>query len=63
MAVTPILMLGGIYLCYEGAEKLWELVGPHDSHAESVAEQEPADEEALVRVRSGRTSSCRRRSW
>ena len=46
--LTPILMIGGAYLCYEGAEKLWELVGPHDSHAESVGEQGPEHEEALV---------------
>ena len=47
--LTPILMLGGVYLCYEGAEKLWELVGPHATHAESpAAEQGPEDEEALV---------------
>ena len=26
--LTPILMLGGAYLCYEGAEKVWEKVGP-----------------------------------
>ncbi|MEY3941063.1 MAG: hypothetical protein RLZZ604_1523 [Pseudomonadota bacterium] len=23
-AITPILMLGGAYLCFEGAEKVWE---------------------------------------
>ncbi len=27
--LTPILMLGGTYLCYEGAEKLWEKVSGH----------------------------------
>ncbi len=27
--LTPILMVGGAYLCFEGAEKLWEKVGPH----------------------------------
>ena len=32
--LTPILMIGGVYLCYEGAEKLWEMVGPHDAHAD-----------------------------
>jgi predicted DNA repair protein MutK len=47
--LTPILMVGGVYLCYEGAEKLWELVGPHPAHQESVSEQGPEDEEALVR--------------
>ncbi len=47
--LTPILMIGGTYLCYEGAEKLWEWVRPHDAGAEhAAAEQEPADEETLV---------------
>jgi uncharacterized protein len=46
--LTPILMLGGVYLCYEGAEKLWELIEEHPTHAESVGEQRPEDEEALV---------------
>jgi len=46
--LTPILMLGGTYLCYEGAEKLWELVHPHDA-AHDQAGEEPADEEQLVK--------------
>ena len=37
--LTPILMVGGTYLCYEGAEKLWELVGPHDAHATTPVER------------------------
>ena len=46
--LTPILMLGGVYLCYEGAEKLWELVTPH-AHAETAAgAEDPADEDELV---------------
>jgi predicted DNA repair protein MutK len=28
-AVTPLLMLGGLYLCFEGFEKVVELVVPH----------------------------------
>lgn len=32
-AVTPLLMLGGAYLCYEGAEKIYEAVFPHAAHA------------------------------
>jgi uncharacterized protein len=36
--LTPILMLGGTYLCYEGAEKIWEKVaGHHDLPLEEVA--------------------------
>ncbi len=27
--VTPLLMLGGAYLCFEGAEKVWHLLYPH----------------------------------
>jgi uncharacterized protein len=30
-SITPLLMLGGAYLCYEGAEKVYEIVLP--SHA------------------------------
>ena len=26
--LTPILMLGGTFLCFEGAEKIWERFGP-----------------------------------
>lgn len=41
-AILPLLMLGGLYLCYEGAEKLLELVSPHTAHAHE-AEFEPAE--------------------
>jgi len=48
--LTPILMLGATYLCYEGAEKLWELLRPHDAgHGHAADGQQPADEEQLVK--------------
>ena len=31
-AITPLLMLGGLYLCYEGAEKIYEALFPHAAH-------------------------------
>lgn len=31
--ITPLLILGGLYLAYEGAEKVYELVVPHKAHA------------------------------
>lgn len=31
--ITPLLMVGGVYLCYEGAEKLYEALMPHAAHA------------------------------
>lgn len=37
-AITPLLMIGGVYLCYEGAEKIWEIVAHRtESPAEAVA--------------------------
>src|SRR3954447_3576436 len=45
--LAPILMLGGTYLCYEGAEKVWERLRGHDEH-ELVAETGPDAEEAMV---------------
>jgi predicted DNA repair protein MutK len=32
-AITPLLMIGGAYLCYEGVEKVYEVFLPHDAHA------------------------------
>ncbi|MGC1917567.1 MAG: DUF808 family protein, partial [Pseudolabrys sp.] len=31
--ITPLLMLGGAYLCYEGAEKVLEATMPYQAHA------------------------------
>ncbi|SDC59691.1 hypothetical protein SAMN05444678_10455 [Sphingomonas sp. YR710] len=31
-AITPLLMLGGAYLCFEGAEKVLELLFHHEQH-------------------------------
>jgi len=31
-AITPLLMIGGAYLCYEGAEKGLEALAPHRAH-------------------------------
>ena len=43
-ALTPILMLGGTYLSFEGAEKIWEaLSGHHDEAADG-----PKDEGKVV---------------
>lgn len=39
--LTPLLMLGGLYLCYEGAEKLLERWLPH--HDKAQAQSTPAD--------------------
>ena len=45
--LTPILMVGGTYLCYEGAEKLWEWIHPHEAEEHGDA-PEPESEDKLV---------------
>jgi predicted DNA repair protein MutK len=47
--LTPILMLGGTYLCYEGAEKIWEKLSHHESHDVPAAMVGPEDEQTMVR--------------
>lgn len=46
-AITPILMLGGAYLCFEGAEKVWEKIIPHEEEnlVEELAELSSSEHE------------------
>ncbi|MET0930285.1 MAG: DUF808 domain-containing protein [Aeromicrobium sp.] len=48
--LTPILMVGGTYLAFEGAEKLWEALGPghHEESKEPVAAPGGAEHEATM---------------
>lgn len=41
-AITPLLMLGGLFLCYEGAEKLWHAFGPHKAEDEAKRQERVA---------------------
>ena len=48
--LTPLLMIGGTYLCYEGTEKIWEAIGPHHDASDAPAGvQSPEREDELVR--------------
>jgi hypothetical protein len=50
--VTPLLMLGGLYLCFEGAEKVWHWLAPHPGEAveKDLTVENPAQlEEKRVR--------------
>jgi predicted DNA repair protein MutK len=38
-AIAPLLMLGGFYLCFEGAEKIWHWLNPPADHATPVDEK------------------------
>lgn len=44
--LTPILMLGGGYLCYEAVHKIWASITGHDHHAED--DDKPVTEDELV---------------
>ncbi len=46
--LTPILMIGGTYLCYEGAEKIWERIAHRDAPHEDVASDDGPDEDTVV---------------
>ncbi|SDU79849.1 hypothetical protein SAMN04488544_0060 [Microlunatus sagamiharensis] len=49
-ALTPILMVGGVYLSFEGAEKIWEKVSGHHPAKEEApaAAQGPDQEKTMV---------------
>jgi predicted DNA repair protein MutK len=43
--LTPILMLGGTYLSFEGAEKIWEKISGHHAAEEAPAAAQGAQQE------------------
>jgi uncharacterized protein len=46
-ALPVILMVGGTYLCYEGAEKVWEKLAGHEEH-QLATESGPEAEDKLT---------------
>lgn len=47
-AVTIILVLGGLYLAYEGAEKIYEFLFPHEHSQESLIDENLSEAEILA---------------
>ena len=47
-ALTPLLMVGGAYLSFEGAEKLWEKVSGHDAGEEEPVLVQGGDHEQTM---------------
>lgn len=48
--ITPLLMAGGAFLCFEGAEKIYEMFRPHDEEAEEVTDEDArAVEDRMVK--------------
>ena len=49
VALTPLLMVGGTYLCFEGAETIWERLSGHgDEAAQAHGAGEVADEDTIT---------------
>ncbi|HQE31469.1 MAG TPA: DUF808 domain-containing protein [Propionibacteriaceae bacterium] len=46
--LTPLLMVGGLYLCFEGAEKLWERFNPHHEEQEVPVAMQGEDHEKTM---------------
>ncbi len=42
-AISPLLMLGGAYLCFEGAEKVWHVLNPADHSQEELYKKKLID--------------------
>lgn len=47
-AITPLLMLGGAYLCFEGAEKLLHFISSHEENPPSLGDATHLEEEQVA---------------
>jgi uncharacterized protein len=50
-AITPLLMVGGLFLCFEGYEKAHEWIAPHADHAAAGATAATVDAAAMENER------------
>lgn len=48
VAIIVILVLGGLFLAYEGAEKIYEFIFPHEHASEGITEEVLTEEEILA---------------
>ncbi len=46
--ITPLLMVGATYLCFEGAEKVWGALRGHEEHGKPATIEGPDAEEKVV---------------
>jgi len=46
--LTPLLMVGGVYLCFEGAEKIWEKLSGHHPEGDDGQPDAGTDQEASL---------------
>jgi predicted DNA repair protein MutK len=60
--ITPLLMLGGAFLCFEGFEKIAHRLWPHGGEGHEKPALAPADPAVDMVARCAPTSSCRPKS-
>src|SRR5262245_37894992 len=46
-AIIPLLMIGGVFLCFEGYEKVHQMLARHDAHA-NAAHRAPSAADAIA---------------
>lgn len=56
-AIVPVLMIGGLYLAYEGAEKIYEYFFPH-THPETVTEIKDFSPEEILLLEKDKIKSA-----
>lgn len=57
MAIIIILVIGGLYLAYEGAEKIYEFLF-HRHHSTATITDEPLSEEEILNLEKGKIKSA-----
>ncbi len=58
VAITIILIIGGLYLAYEGAEKIYEFIVPHHAPAKIDPRQANLDEEEILKIEKEKIKSA-----
>ncbi|MDR6762279.1 putative DNA repair protein MutK [Flavobacterium sp. 2755] len=58
IAIIVILVLGGLFLAYEGAEKIYEFIFPHDHEESEGITEEVLTEEQILEVEKGKIKSA-----
>ncbi|ABQ06433.1 DUF808 domain-containing protein [Flavobacterium johnsoniae] len=58
VAIIVILVLGGLFLAYEGAEKIYEFVFPHNHEGSEGITEETLTEEQILEAEKGKIKSA-----
>ncbi len=56
-SIVPILMIGGVYLAYEGAEKIYEYFSPH-SEPKRAVDHTPHSTEEILQIEKDKIKSA-----